>query len=47
VGHSSPASKIPDELLRAISEDREDLRCTTDLFDTQPLIREFRDTGGR
>lgn len=38
---------FPDQLLRAINEDREELRRTKGLFDTQPLIWEFRDTGGR
>ena len=34
-------------LLRSINRDREELRRTHGLFDTLPLIREFRDTGGR
>jgi hypothetical protein len=38
---------FPDQLLRAINEDREELRRTKGLFDTQPLIWEFRETGGR
>jgi hypothetical protein len=38
---------FPDELLRAINEDRDALRRTQGLFDTLPLIQEFRDTGGR
>jgi len=38
---------FPDALLRAINEDREELRRTKGLFDTRPLIWEFRETGGR
>lgn len=44
---SGPSKTFGDELLRAINEDREELRRTKGLFDTLPLIREFRKTGGR
>jgi hypothetical protein len=44
---ASGRKTFPDELLGAINEDRERLRLTKGLFDTQPLIREFRESGGR
>jgi hypothetical protein len=38
---------FPQELLRAINDEREALRRTHGLFETLTLIREFRETGGR
>lgn len=35
---------FPQELLRAINDDREELRRTKGLFDVQPVIRELRET---
>lgn len=43
----SAGKAFPDELLRSINNDREELRRTHGLFDSLPLIREFRETGGR
>ena len=42
-----PQKAFPDDLLTGINEDREELRRTHGLFDTLPLIREFRESGGR
>lgn len=44
---AQPQRAFPDELLRAINEEREEIRQTQGLFDTLPIIREFRETGGR
>jgi len=46
-GGASAGKTFPDELLRSINEGREELRRTHGHFDTLPLIREFRETGGR
>jgi hypothetical protein len=41
------AKTFPVELLRAINDDREELRRTKGVFDPLPLIRDFLETGGR
>lgn len=42
-----PAKAFPDKLLHRINADREALFKEQGLFETLPLIREFRETGGR